>query len=114
MLGGDVADERADVGRRGDDVEVPGLDLAKSSTSPIRASRLRAQRTAISVRWRCSAVSGVVESTSSVPETATSGVRSSWLIVARKRDLARSALSAASRAVVSSASSALRSVMSAT
>ena len=37
-------------------------------------------------------------STSSVPETATSGVRSSWLIVARKRDLARSALSAASRA----------------
>ena len=46
--------------------------------------------------------------------TATSGVRSSWLIIARKADFARSAASASSRARRRSASSALRSVTSAT
>ncbi len=40
------------------------------------------------------------------------GVRSSWLILARKLDLARLAASAASRAAISSRSCALRSVMS--
>ncbi len=43
---------------------------------------------------------------------ALSGVRSSWLILARKLDLARLALSARSRAAISSRSCALRSVMS--
>ena len=46
------------------------------------------------------------------PMTAFSGVRSSWLIVARKRDLALFAASAASRARSSSARARCSSLMS--
>ena len=64
--------------------------------------------------WRfCSSLSGVMASTSSVPSTPYRGVRISWLIVARKVDLASLALSACSLARARVRSISARALMSA-
>ena len=47
---------------------------------------------------RCSASSGVSPSSSSMPITPFSGVRISWLMLARNSDLARDASTASARA----------------
>ena len=54
--------------------------------------------------WRCSWSSSVISSSSFIPTTPFSGVRISWLMLARNSALAREADSARSRAVMSSSS----------
>ena len=60
----------------------------------------------------CSGVSAVRRASESIPMTPFSGVRISWLMLARNSDLARVACSAASLASSSSASTRFRSPMS--
>ena len=69
------------------------------------ASSASPDETAVSTSERCSSLSGVSSSSSSIPITPLSGVRISWLMLATKSDLA-------SEAARASASARLRSEMS--
>ena len=78
-------------------------------------SATAARRRRSSPPWRrsiCSGVSGVSSSSPLMPMMPLSGVRISWDAIARKRDLARLAASAWSRASASARSVSVRSVTS--
>ena len=81
----------------------------KSSTLLTRSSRV-ALASPIRRTWRASSPSsrGEPRSRPAKPMMALSGVRSSWVMLARKSDLAAAAASASSRASISLASSSLR------
>ena len=78
----------------------------------MRFSRLSPARRKICTYLSCSGVSEVFASRSAMPMIAFIGVRISWLMLARKSDLVRLALSAAALACFSSTSTRLRSVTS--
>ncbi|SST09326.1 Uncharacterised protein [Acinetobacter baumannii] len=63
-------------------------------------SRCSVDSVASAVYSACSRVCSVVSSSCSMPSTPFIGVRSSWLIIARKSDFARFACSASSRALI--------------
>ena len=86
--------------------------LDRSRMSLIRLSRLSPARRKICTYLSCSGDSGVLASRSAMPMIAFIGVRISWLMLARKSDLVRLALSAAALACLSSSSTVLRSVTS--
>ena len=91
----------------------PASRREKSSTSLTTLSKvLLASR--MWPTWRAAVLVSPRErrSTSAKPMMAVSGVRSSWVMLARKSDLAAEAVSASSRALARSISSFLRSVMS--
>ncbi|MNE88136.1 hypothetical protein D3C80_1854060 [compost metagenome] len=69
--------------------------------SLITLSRWPVDSLATAVYSTCSSLKVVVSSNCSMPSTPFMGVRSSWLIMARKSDLARFACSASSRAWIS-------------
>ncbi|MCY1453851.1 hypothetical protein D9M71_708720 [compost metagenome] len=73
----------------------------KSRMSLITLSRCSVDSVARAVYSLCSLFCSVVSSSCSMPSTPFIGVRSSWLIIARKSDLARLAFSASSRAPTS-------------
>ncbi|MCY1462603.1 hypothetical protein D9M71_803940 [compost metagenome] len=72
-----------------------------SSTSSTSASRLRDEAWMVFTHSRCSSSSRVVASTSVMPDRPLSGVRISWLMLARNRLLASLARRASSIAWVS-------------
>jgi hypothetical protein len=84
----------------------------RSRMSLMRLSRLSPARRKICTYLSCSADSGVLASRSAMPMIAFIGVRISWLMLARKSDLVRLALSATPWPACSSASTRLRSVTS--
>ncbi len=86
--------------------------LEKSKISLMIVSSASPLLRIVSAKSRCSALSGVSSSSPLMPIMAFIGVRISWLIIARKEDLACVADSAASLAFCSSCSASLRSVMS--
>ena len=63
--------------------------------SPIRSRSAFAETLTVSAYWRCSGVSWVSRSSSVIPITPFSGVRISWLMLARNSLFAREAASAA-------------------
>ncbi|MNH28957.1 hypothetical protein D3C79_891610 [compost metagenome] len=70
----------------------------KSRISLMTLSRCPVDSLATAVYSACSSLRVVVSSNCSMPRTPFIGVRSSWLIIARKSDLALFACSASSRA----------------
>ncbi|MCY1551535.1 hypothetical protein D9M68_878710 [compost metagenome] len=75
----------------------------KSRMSLITFSKCSVDSLASAAYSACSWVISVVSSSCSMPSTPFIGVRNSWLIMARKSDLARLACSDSSRALISSA-----------
>ncbi|MOA40479.1 hypothetical protein D3C78_1623570 [compost metagenome] len=84
-----------------------------SRMSLINCSRITDEFWMRSRCWRCSAFSSVMPMSSSVPSTPYSGVRISWLMVARKVDFASLALSASRLACARARSISARALMSA-
>ncbi len=84
---------------------MPASIFEKSSTSLMTPSSASPDETAVSTSARCSSLSAVSSSSSSIPITPLSGVRISWLMFATNSDLA-------SEAARASASARLRSEMS--
>ena len=82
----------------------------EKSRTPLTSSSRVSLASPISRAWRTSGPSsrGDCFNTPAKPMMALSGVRSSWVMLARKSDLAAAAASAATRASISSASSSLR------
>ena len=70
---------------------LPASIFEKSSTSLMTFSSASPELTAVSTSDRCSSLSGVSPSSSSMPITPLSGVRISWLMLATKSDLASDA-----------------------
>ena len=103
----------SDTGSRDSD-SLPDSISARSSISLINSSRYQPALSIWSMLRFCEGVgSGVPDSISCAnPSMAFSGVRSSWLMLDRKSDLARLAFSAASIARVSSDSTRLRTELS--
>ena len=87
---------------------LPASIAEMSSTSSTRVSSVRAEVWITSAHSRCSPESRVVESSSDMPTMPLSGVRNSWLMLARKRLLAALARLASSVARVSALSSDIR------
>ncbi len=86
----DSASSRGSNGRSSSS-SLPASIFEKSSTSLITPSSASPEDTAVAISARCSSVSGVSTSRSSIPITPFRGVRSSWLMLATKSDLAREA-----------------------
>ena len=84
---------------------LPASILEKSRISPISDSSVSPEVLAALAYVSCSGVNSVSSSRSAMPRMPLSGVRISWLTVARKRDLARLAVSAWSRALPSALTS---------
>ena len=84
----------------------------KSSTSETSAKSHCPDARAMSTKVRCSAVSEVSAKNSAMPNTPLSGVRISWLIVAKKSAFARDASSASSFADCSASRALTTSVTS--
>ena len=81
---------------------LPDSIFEKSRISLITASNWSLERRMVCRKSRCSVSSEVSASSALIPTTPLSGVRISWLMVARNAALARTAASASSRARTSS------------
>ena len=79
---------------------LPASIAEMSSTSSTRAIRLRVEAWMVRTHSRCSSSRRVVANSSDMPDRPLSGVRNSWLMLARKRLLASLARRAASVARV--------------
>lgn len=90
---------------RSNSFSLPASMAEMSSTSSTSASSERVDAWIVLRYSRCSGSSRVVASSSDMPDRPLSGVRNSWLMLARKRLLASLALRASSIAAVSARSS---------
>ena len=93
-------------------VTLPASSREKSSTSLITDTSSRPLSRITASIARCSGSLSLRDNSSAMPSTPFSGVRISWLMVARKRDLASLAASAARRLSSSERVSCFASVMS--
>ncbi len=108
----DALDEGVQIERRGDDVDAPGLDLGEvEDLVDERQEGLAGGLDGVRVGGLLG-LSGVSRMRSVMPRMPFSGVRNSWLTVARKRDFASLAASALLRASSKARSDTTRSVTS--